>query len=69
MTTPATTPAPQRVPRATYRLQFNRDFKLRRAIELVPYLHELGISHIYASPLLKACPGSTHGYDTCDHSQ
>ena len=57
------------VPRATYRLQFNRDFTLRHAIGLVPYLHELGVSHIYASPLLKACAGSTHGYDVCDCSQ
>jgi (1->4)-alpha-D-glucan 1-alpha-D-glucosylmutase len=56
------------VPRATYRFQFNRDFALRRAIELVPYLRDLGVSHVYASPLLKACPGSTHGYDVCDHS-
>ncbi len=56
-------------PRATYRLQFNRDFTLRQAIALVPYLHELGISHLYASPLLKACAGSTHGYDVCDCSQ
>lgn len=69
MNNEATTPPPQRVPRATYRLQFHRDFTLRRAIELVPYLRDLGISHIYASPLLKALPGSTHGYDVCDHSR
>ena len=69
MTTGETNTSVQRVPRATYRLQFNRDFTLRRAIELVPYLHDLGISHVYASPLLKACPGSTHGYDVCDCSQ
>jgi (1->4)-alpha-D-glucan 1-alpha-D-glucosylmutase len=64
-----TIPLPLCVPRATYRLQFHRGFTLRRAIELVPYLHDLGVSHVYASPLLKACPGSTHGYDVCDHSQ
>lgn len=57
------------VPRATYRFQFHSKFALRRAIELVPYLHELGITHVYSSPLLKACPGSTHCYDVCDHSQ
>jgi (1->4)-alpha-D-glucan 1-alpha-D-glucosylmutase len=57
------------VPRATYRLQFNGDFTLRQARELVPYLDELGVSHIYASPLLKARPGSTHGYDLCDPTQ
>jgi len=69
MTDESTSTTAQRVPRATYRLQFHRNFGLRRAIELVPYLHDLGISHVYASPLLKACPGSTHGYDVCDHSQ
>ncbi|HUJ09669.1 MAG TPA: malto-oligosyltrehalose synthase [Verrucomicrobiae bacterium] len=58
-----------RVPRATYRLQFNHEFTLRQAIELVPYLNDLGISHLYASPLLKACPESMHGYDVCDYSQ
>jgi len=55
--------------RATARLQFHRDFPLDRATDLVPYLHRLGISHIYASPLLKSRPGSTHGYDIVDHSQ
>lgn len=69
MITPETPDRTQRVPRATYRFQFNRDFTLRQAKELVPYLVELGVSHLYASPLLKACRGSTHGYDTCDHSQ
>jgi (1->4)-alpha-D-glucan 1-alpha-D-glucosylmutase len=58
-----------RVPRATYRLQLNERFPLREALALVPYLHELGISHIYASPLFRACPHSLHGYDTCDFSQ
>lgn len=57
------------VPRATYRLQLNRDFTLRQAVHLVPYLHNLGISHVYASPLLKACPGSAHGYDVCDYQE
>ena len=55
-------------PRATVRLQFHRDFPLDRATALVPYLHALGISHIYASPLLKSRPGSTHGYDIVDHA-
>lgn len=57
------------IPRATYRLQFNSTFPLRDALALVPYLHDLGISDIYASPLLRARPGSSHGYDICDHSQ
>lgn len=60
---------PERVPRATYRLQFHKDFTLRDALGLVPFLEELGVSHIYASPLLKATPGSTHGYDGVDFSQ
>jgi len=56
------------IPRATYRLQLNRSFRLWQATELIPYLDELGISHCYLSPLLKARPGSMHGYDITDHS-
>ena len=56
-----------RIPRATYRLQLNLDFDLGQAAELIPYLDELGISHCYLSPILKARPGSTHGYDVTDH--
>jgi (1->4)-alpha-D-glucan 1-alpha-D-glucosylmutase len=56
-------------PRATYRLQFHRDFTFRDALALVPYLAELGVSHIYASPLTEARPGSTHGYDIVDHNR
>ncbi len=56
------------IPRATYRLQFNRGFTFAAAEALVPYLAELGISHCYASPILKARPGSTHGYDIVDHN-
>ena len=52
--------------RATYRLQFHEGFRLRDATALVPYLHDLGISHIYASPLTTATPHSQHGYDVCD---
>src|SRR5580698_3026063 len=58
-----------RVPRATYRLQFNEYFRLSDALALVPYLADLGISHVYASPLLKACPHSLHGYDVCDFNE
>lgn len=53
----------------TYRLQFHRNFTFRDALELVPYLAKLGISHIYASPLTEARPGSTHGYDIVDHNR
>ena len=56
------------VPRATYRLQFNRDFTFTDAAALIPYLSALGISHVYASPFLKARAGSPHGYDIVDHS-
>lgn len=56
------------VPRATYRLQFHHGFTLQHALELLPYLDALGVSHIYASPLLKARAGSLHGYDVCDPS-
>ncbi len=56
------------IPRATYRLQLNRDFTFARATELVPYLAQLGISHVYCSPYLKARPGSLHGYDIIDHT-
>jgi len=57
------------MPRATYRLQFNAHFRLPDALTLVPYLQELGISHVYASPLFKATPQSSHGYDVCDFNQ
>src|ERR1700722_9222652 len=56
-------------PRATYRLQFNEHFRLADALALIPYFHELGISHIYASPLFKAAAHSVHGYDVCDFSR
>ena len=56
-------------PLATYRLQFTKDFTFDDAAALVPYLHDLGISHLYASPFLKARPGSTHGYDIVDHDR
>ncbi|MGN2430167.1 malto-oligosyltrehalose synthase [Pseudomonas syringae] len=52
--------------RATQRLQFHKDFTLDDAVPLVPYFASLGISHIYASPLLKARAGSMHGYDVVD---
>jgi len=57
------------VPLATYRLQLTKDFGFYAAAELAPYLRALGISHLYASPFLKARPGSTHGYDIVDHDQ
>jgi (1->4)-alpha-D-glucan 1-alpha-D-glucosylmutase len=52
--------------RATQRLQFHKDFTLDDAVPLIPYFASMGISHIYASPLLKARAGSMHGYDVVD---
>ena len=55
-----------RIPVATYRFQFNRNFRYSDAQALVPYLHRLGISHLYASPAFQARQGSEHGYDVAD---
>ena len=51
---------------ASYRLQLTREFPFAAARERVPYFDELGISHLYLSPVLAARPGSTHGYDVID---
>jgi (1->4)-alpha-D-glucan 1-alpha-D-glucosylmutase len=59
----------QRLPEATYRLQFHKDFRFRDAEALAPYLRDLGVTDCYASPYLKARPGSQHGYDISDHRQ
>ena len=53
-------------PVATYRLQLHAGFGFDDARRLVPYLHRLGVSHLYLSPVLAARPGSTHGYDVVD---
>lgn len=55
------------IPASLYRLQFNKEFTFSQATALVPYLASLGISHVYASPYLRARPGSLHGYDIIDH--
>ena len=54
------------IPRATYRLQFHAGFRFEDALEIVDYLEQLGISHVYASPVFQAREGSTHGYDAVD---
>lgn len=54
------------IPRATYRIQFHRDFPFDAAVPLAGYLKSLGISHLYASPIGTARAGSTHGYDVVD---
>jgi (1->4)-alpha-D-glucan 1-alpha-D-glucosylmutase len=56
-------------PRATYRLQLRKNFGFADAARIAPYLARLGISHVYLSPVFKARPGSTHGYDITDHSE
>jgi (1->4)-alpha-D-glucan 1-alpha-D-glucosylmutase len=55
------------LPRATYRLQMHRGFGFDRARAVLPYLAELGVSHLYLSPIQTAQPGSMHGYDIVDH--
>ena len=50
-------------------MQFHKGFTFRDAAAIVPYLAELGVTHLYASPYLRATPGSTHGYDVIDHSR
>lgn len=57
-----------RIPGATYRLQFNRNFTFNQAREIIPYLNDLGISDCYSSPYFDASPDSTHGYDITDHN-
>ena len=59
----------ERIPRATYRLQFQPGFAFRDARELLPYLDDLGISDCYISPIFKPCFDGSHGYDVCSHSQ
>ncbi|MFF4379106.1 malto-oligosyltrehalose synthase [Kitasatospora sp. NPDC001547] len=71
--TPAAEPAQPRpaatVPSSSYRLQLQPGFTLHDATAAVPYLAALGVSHLHLSPLLEAVPGSTHGYDTVDHTR
>jgi len=59
----------RRIPVSTYRLQFNHLFRFSDAKALVPYLHELGITEVYASPYFKAKRGSLHGYDLLNHNE
>lgn len=54
------------IPSSTYRIQLHKDFTLRDLQRILKYLHALGISTVYASPLMKATPDSMHGYDVVD---
>jgi (1->4)-alpha-D-glucan 1-alpha-D-glucosylmutase len=60
---------PPAIPIATYRLQLTADFNFDAAAAVVPYLKALGITHLYASPFMKARKGSAHGYDVVDHTK
>ncbi|GHH68845.1 malto-oligosyltrehalose synthase [Streptosporangium violaceochromogenes] len=57
------------VPSSTYRIQLTPDFGFAEVAELAPYLRELGVGHVYLSPILQAVPESRHGYDVTDHSR
>ncbi|RZK78013.1 MAG: malto-oligosyltrehalose synthase, partial [Pedobacter sp.] len=50
-------------PISTYRIQFHSEFTFSDFEQIIPYLHQLGIKTIYASPIFEAVPGSMHGYD------
>ncbi len=56
-------------PNATYRLQFSNQFTFRDALEIVPYLADLGISDLYSAPFFRSRPGSAHGYDVTNHNE
>jgi (1->4)-alpha-D-glucan 1-alpha-D-glucosylmutase len=56
-------------PLSTYRAQLHSRFGFDDVGAIAPYLADLGVSHLYASPYLQAAPGSTHGYDVVDHSR
>ena len=60
---------PPAIPIATYRLQLTVNFNFDAAAAVVPYLKALGITHLYASPFMKARKGSGHGYDVVDHTK
>jgi (1->4)-alpha-D-glucan 1-alpha-D-glucosylmutase len=60
---------PPAIPTATYRVQLTANFDFDKAAAIVPYLKALGITHLYASPFMKARKGSTHGYDVVDHTK
>jgi (1->4)-alpha-D-glucan 1-alpha-D-glucosylmutase len=57
------------VPTSTYRIQFSPQFGFRELRAILPYLENIGISHIYASPIFAARHGSSHGYDVIDPNQ
>src|SRR6478735_11603421 len=60
---------PPAIPIATYRVQLTANFDFDAAAAIVPYLKAIGITHLYASPFMKARKGSSHGYDVVDHAE
>ncbi|TDD16688.1 malto-oligosyltrehalose synthase [Nonomuraea diastatica] len=56
-------------PTSTYRLQLTPDFGFAQVAEIAGYLRDLGVSHVYLSPILQSTPESRHGYDVTDHSR
>src|SRR6476469_7829985 len=56
-------------PISTYRVQLHKDFSLSDLEKMIPYLQQLGIGTLYASPIFTAVPGSMHGYDSVDPLQ
>jgi (1->4)-alpha-D-glucan 1-alpha-D-glucosylmutase len=60
---------PRHVPTSTYRLQVHAGFPLSSVTDVLPYLHRLGVTGCYTSPYFTAAPGSTHGYDVCNHNE
>jgi (1->4)-alpha-D-glucan 1-alpha-D-glucosylmutase len=60
---------PDRIPVSTYRIQLSPLFPMSAAARVCGYISRLGVTDLYCSPVLTASPGSSHGYDTCDHSR
>lgn len=58
-----------RIPTGTYRLQFSKQLTFKNALEIIPYLEDLGISDIYSSPFFRSRLGSDHGYDVTNHNE
>lgn len=56
-------------PLSTYRVQLHRRFGFADLAGIAGYLADLGVTHVYLSPILQAAPGSAHGYDVIDHSR
>lgn len=67
---PTHRPGPGRpVPVSTYRLQLHAGFTLTDAAHRASYFADLGVTHLYLSPILQSVPGSGHGYDVLDHTR